>query len=330
MIIDPWPRGPGSSARSETGGPGSSARSARSSHRRGARSRRSRRDYRVRQVVEMMAGVLAIAIVVGLGVVAKARLDSGSNSSGAAPPSSQATTSTPPASWKLKFDASFTGDTLDTKLWDTCYPWEVSGAGCTNYGNRKEKDWDVAAQDRVSGGVLHIVAQREPTAGLTQEGAPKEYDCRSGMVTTYPSFRFEYGLIQITAKIPFSNGLWSALWLAAANEQWPPEVDILEHWNSDAQGKAYLHPTVGVGQGGPVNMPNLSTGWHTFALKWTKTELTWYYDGTQVLSTTTGVPHQAMYLLMNLADTSTKSYTSTTGDTCNGTMAIKSVKVWQS
>jgi beta-glucanase (GH16 family) len=229
-----------------------------------------------------------------------------------------------PASWKLAFNASFTGNALDAQIWDTCYAWAAKGAGCTNYGNSDEQEWYTPAQDRVGGGVLNLVAQREATAGLTKAGAPKEYACRSGLVATYPSFNFEYGLVQITAKIPFGNGLWPALWLAAANGQWPPEVDLLEHWNAEPQGKVYLHPTSGPRQGGPVSMPNLSDGWHTFALKWTPTQLIWYYDGTQVLSTTTGVPHQAMYVIMNLADT-----LNGTG-TCNGTLAIKSVKVWQS
>jgi beta-glucanase (GH16 family) len=130
-------------------------------------------------------------------------------------------------------------------------------------------------------------------------------------------------LVQITAKIAFGNGLWSALWLAAANQKWPPEVDILEHWNNDQQARVYLHPTAGARQGGPINTPSLSASWHTYSLEWTKTELSWYVDGAQVFSTTTGVPNQAMYLIMNLADTSTSA------DSCNGTMSVKSVKVWQ-
>ena len=221
------------------------------------------------------------------------------------------------------FAATFTGDALNAKIWDTCYPWELGAAGCTNFGNSNEKEWYLGAQDRVGGGVLNLVAQREKTQGLTSKGAPGEYSCRSGMVTTFHSFKFEYGMVQITAKIPFGNGLWPALWLAAANEKWPPEIDILEHFNNNVQGAAYLHPTSGVRQGGEQNMPNLAEGWHTFTLNWTKSQLTWYYDGTEVFDTTTGVPQQSMYLLMNLADTSTSA------GSCDGTMAVKSVKVWQ-
>jgi beta-glucanase (GH16 family) len=275
-----------------------------------------------KRTMAMVTGALAIAIAASIGIAVERR-DESSPAATAARLNFAAKTVTPPASWKLNFNASFTGDSLDTKIWDTCYPWGMSGAGCTNYGNNDEKEWYLTSQDQVSGGMLHLVAKREPISGVNKQGAPEEYACRSGMVTSYPGFKFEYGFVQITAKIPFGNGLWPALWLNPANLQWPPEIDILEHWNSDVQGKVYLHPTSGARQGGPVSTPNLSAGWHTFTLSWTKTQLTWYYDGNTVLTTTTGVPHQAMYIIMNVADTSTSS------GTCNGTMEIKSVKVWQ-
>ena len=223
----------------------------------------------------------------------------------------------------LKFDATFQGSQLDTQVWATCYPWATNG--CTNFGNSHDPDleWYQAPQVQVGGGDLHLVAQREPTTGLNQQGKIKEYACRSGMVTTYPSLRFEYGYIQVTADIPFSKGLWPAFWLAAANENWPPEIDMLEHWGSEPSGAVYLHPLTGVRQGGPVSMPDLSAGWHTFGLYWTKTRLTWYYDGNPVFTTSVGVPQQDMYFIANLADDNTSP------GGCSGSLLIKSVEVWQ-
>jgi beta-glucanase (GH16 family) len=300
MVLDPWTESPNSSFSRDP---------------RSGRKRASRGTKRTRFIV---SGVLAAALVVGVAVAAKAHLAS----SGTPAQRDQKIVAALPSSWTLKLNASFTGNSLDTKVWDTCYPWQMSGAGCTNFGNSNEVEWYTAAQDRVGGGVLNLVSQLEPTSGLNQKGAHQEYECRSGMVTSYPGFDFEYGLVQITAKIPFGDGLWPALWLAASNKQWPPEVDILEHWNGETQAKVYLHPATGARQGGGVNTPNLGNGWHTFTVEWTSSQLTWYYDGTEVFSTTTGIPHQAMYLIMNLADTSTAS------DACNASMAIKSVKVW--
>jgi beta-glucanase (GH16 family) len=302
----------------------------RSSHRREARTKS--RYGLSKPVVATLSGVVIIAAAAGLGIAvrlhsAKAAVGLHSAKAAVGLHSAKVATATaaPPKSWHLKFDPSFAGKSIDTSVFGTCYPWSTGTVGCTNYGNTsdEEKEWYLAPQDQVSGGTLRLVAQREPTPGISQKGAPEEYECRSGMITTYPGFNFEYGYVQVVAKIPFGNGLWSAIWLAAANKKWPPEVDILEHWHSDAQGKVYLHPLSGVRQGGPVSMPNLSQGEHTFALKWTPTQLTWYYDGNQVFSTTTGVPHQSMYLIANLADDTL------TPGSCSGAMSIKSIKVWQ-
>jgi beta-glucanase (GH16 family) len=246
-----------------------------------------------------------------------------SAASAATATSSNSATPAPAQGMTLKFAATFPGSQLNTQVWGTCYPW--ASGGCTNFGNTDDPDleWYQAPQDQVSGGVLHLVAQRQPTTGLDKQGAAKEYACRSGMVTTYPSLRFEYGYVQVTAEIPFGKGLWPAFWLAAENEKWPPEIDMLEHWGSEPSGTVYLHPLGGARQGGPVNMPNLSTGWHTFGLSWTKTKLTWYYDGAQIMTTSVGVPQQKMYFIANLADDDTSP------GSCSGSLLVKSVEVWQ-
>jgi beta-glucanase (GH16 family) len=227
----------------------------------------------------------------------------------------------PPAGWKLAFSSDFSGSSLDTSVWGTCYPWAPSG--CTNYGNSGEKEWYQPSQVQVNGGALHLVAELTPTAGTTKGGAPKDYMCRSGMATTFPSFHFTYGYVQVTARIAYGKGLWSAFWLGAYNEHWPPEIDLLEHWGYDNSSKAYLHSVSSPRFGGPFPTGNLSKGWHTFALSWTANRVTWIVDGRQVSSSGFGVPQQPMYFIANLAD-----YDITPGG-CTGSLDIKSVKVWQ-
>jgi len=233
-------------------------------------------------------------------------------------------TLTVPAGWKLMFDPSFAGSQLDTSMWATCYDWATNpSVGCDN-NPTDEKEWYIPSQVSVGGGTLNLTAKQETTQGLSTTGAPKTYTCRSGMVTSKPSFNFTYGLVQITAKLPYGPGLWPALWLAATNDQWPPELDIMEHWYSEPQAKVYDH-TVGKKYiGGPVPTPdNLSTSFNTYSLLWTKDRVTWYLDGAQVFTTTSYVPQQAMYFIANVADDSTAA------GACTGTMQIQSVKVWQ-
>jgi len=230
-------------------------------------------------------------------------------------------------SWRLAFDASFRGSRLDTSVWATCYPWMNAPSGCTNFGN-SEYEWYLPSQVRVSGGALQLVAQRMPTPGRTVHGTPKEYSCRSGMVTTYPGFRFEYGYVQVVAQIPDGTGLWPALWLAASNLVWPPEIDILEHWGASDRARVGMHPA-GATQNfsffaKPVTS-DLSAGWHTFGLSWTAARLVWFIDGEAVMTLSYDIPHQSMYLIADLAEASPPQ----SGDSCSGTMLIRSVKVWQ-
>jgi beta-glucanase (GH16 family) len=229
-----------------------------------------------------------------------------------------------PAGWKLAFGPSFAGTQLDTGTWATCYDWATNPTvGCDN-NPTAEKEWYIPSQANVSDGTLNLVAKQESTPGLSTTGAAQTYTCRSGMVTSKPSFNFTYGLIQITAKLPYGPGLWPALWLAATNDQWPPELDIMEHWYSEPQMKVYDH-TVGKKYiGGAVPTPaNLSAGFNTYSLLWTQNRVTWYLNGVQVYTTTSYVPQQAMYFIANVADDSTAA------GACTGTMQIQSVKVWQ-
>jgi beta-glucanase (GH16 family) len=240
--------------------------------------------------------------------------------------SASASTS-PPSSWKLKFNQSFAGKKLNTNVWATCYPG-ATPKGCTNYSAiNGEQEWYQPSQVTVSDDALHLTARRVATAGYNAQGQPKTYECRSGMVATDHSFAFDYGYVQIKARIPYGTGLWPAIWLGAENNQWPPEIDILEHWASDNNFGAYLHwgspaspERIGIRQ--PL-WTNLSKGWHTFTLYWTKSRITWYIDGRQVLTTTEHIPNQKMYLIMDVADTSLAK------GACTGTMLVESVKIWQ-
>lgn len=264
------------------------------------------------------------------GASAPASPVAGHSQTGSRPPSHPATRATQGTQgrrgWKLKFNARFTGSRLNTKIWGTCYPWfhNVS-AGCTNFGNGNEqKQWNLASQDRVAKGALELVAQPKPTRGKNRRGQPMMYGCRSGTVTTYPGFRFTYGYIQITARIPYGYGLWPALWLAAASLKWPPEIDILEHKGIQSNVGEFFHP---VGQQRFTQRPrpgNLSTGWHSFSLLWSRSELVWYIDGHAEMIVRRYIPSVPMYFIATLADFSSPGHPG-----CNGTMLIRSVKVWQ-
>ena len=228
------------------------------------------------------------------------------------------------AQWKLAFSTDFPGTRLDTSTWAECYPWTPKPPGCTNFGNSDEREWYLPSQVHVENGALALVARRTPTSGSDVNGNPKEYTCRSGMVTTYPSVHFKYGLVRVVARLPFGKGLWPAIWLIPADGSWPPEIDIVEHWDAQPTAEATLHTTKqNKQQRGTVDFPDADKGWHTYTLSWTQSRISIYYDSELALTTTTRIPQQAMYLLLDLADENN------TPGSCSGTMYVKSVNIWE-
>jgi beta-glucanase (GH16 family) len=225
---------------------------------------------------------------------------------------------------KPALDATFTGSKLNTKIWDTCYPKLANyNGGCRNWGNSQETEWYQPSQVKVSGGVVRLIAQRERTVGATSTGARKVYECRSGMITSYPGLKFKYGFVQVVAKIPHANGLWPALWLAAANGQFPPEIDMLESWGVKVESASFFHPDTGK-QIRAKYSPARTRGWQTYSLSWTRTRLRYYVGSTLVLTVTKDVPRQLMYFIANVAE-----YLPAKAGTCTGQLDIRSVKIWK-
>jgi beta-glucanase (GH16 family) len=257
----------------------------------------------------------------------------------AAPSASPSPTSTEPVipdvpgvlhpSGSPDFAAAFTGSSLNTSVWDTCYPFYLfpGQRGCRNFGNPEESEWYLPSQDQVSDGLLHLVAKRERTEGTTPKDTPQSYDCRSGMITSYPGFRFKYGYLQIVADIPASTGLWPALWLRPITSFWKPEIDLVESWGSGSTEFAgtYLHAHPGRTVKKVYHPASQVAGWHTFALSWTRTQLTWMVDGKVTLTVTTHVPQQKMYLIANLAAYKPVG----PQNPCAGELLIRSVDYWK-
>jgi beta-glucanase (GH16 family) len=229
-----------------------------------------------------------------------------------------------PPNWKLAFSTDFPGTTLNKSTWAECYPWTPKPPGCTNFGNADEREWYLPSQVHVENGALALVAQRTPTEGSDPNGNPKSYTCRSGMVTTYPSVHFKYGFVQVVARLPFGKGLWPAIWLIPSDGSWPPEIDIVEHWDTRLTASATLHTgKQNAQQRGTIDFPDADEGWHTYTLYWTQSRISVYYDRQLALTTTSSIPQQAMYLLLDLADENNSP------GSCSGTMYVKSVNIWE-
>ncbi len=211
---------------------------------------------------------------------------------GPVPPAASiaATHDTRLAGWHLVWDDEFDSPPLTYRLWSVksfLYPY--------NYQLQYYSRSHVA----VAAGALHLTVTNTP-----EDGRPYT----SAWVSTQGTMAWQYGMIVIRAKLPADAGLFPALWMlpADAGKVVLPEVDIMEakgghvhrvfmtlHW----AGPGRSLQSTGTSYAGP----NFTTGFHTFALKWTPHQLTWYVDGVVRFQTTQHVPHVPMYVIMDVA-----------------------------
>jgi len=196
------------------------------------------------------------------------------------------------------------------------------------------------------GGVLKLTAIRET---FTDQGHTKQFT--SARLNS--KFAFQYGRVEVRAKLPSGVGTWPAIWTLGKNidedggywdnegfdtTPWPAcgEIDIMEHWgdNQNYVSSATHTPS---SFGGTVNVggqviPTASTAFHVYSLEWTEEKLVFAVDGVEHFTYNPPVknaetwPFDAeQYLLLNLAilPIIEPAFTS-------GAMEIDYVRVYQS
>ena len=144
-------------------------------------------------------------------------------------------------------------------------------------------------------GVLDIAA--------TPGSNPLGLAYNSGIITTATSFAQQYGYFEARLDLPSGQGFWPAFWLLPATGGWPPEIDIMEALGHDPNtAYASLHSTTSGNTTVPIRyLPDLSAGFHTYAVNWRADTITWLIDGNEVAQAATPADmHQPMYMLLNL------------------------------
>ncbi|MGH9187058.1 MAG: glycoside hydrolase family 16 protein [Acidimicrobiales bacterium] len=239
--------------------------------------------------------------------------------------------------WRLAFTDDFDGVALDGSKWTTCYWW--ADGGCTN-GSSGEVQWYMPGRVSVTGGSLRLEAGEQ--AALTPNG--DTYEFTSGMVSTGPStdepqdrprFAFQYGFVEMRARVPAGQGLWSAFWLLPTSLESRPEIDVAEVLGHEPQrGYAYVHLADDghkIDDGDDWVTDDMSVGWHRFGLWWTPETLTWYVDDVASWRYTDAArtPSEPMYVLANLAVGGEWAGPPDATTRFPSTLEIDHVRVWQ-
>lgn len=197
----------------------------------------------------------------------------------------------PPRTWHLVFNSTFTGQALNTADWSKGW----LAPGITPPVSAPELECYGPANVTVSGGALHLSLTRQPNSC---GGKTRPYT--SGLINTDGKFQFTYGFMEARIWLPGHAGQilnWPAFW--ADGQDWPKtgEIDVLEGLG----GKACWHFINQDAVRGNCVAGTFYNGWHTFGADWEPSALTFYYDGRAVGTIKTGITHAPMYLIVNNA-----------------------------
>jgi len=152
--------------------------------------------------------------------------------------------------------------------------------GATGWGNNELQNYTDGENAEVVDGKLII------TARLVDENMlPGSYT--SSRVITMGKQEFQYGRMEISARLPSGTGIWPAIWMMGSNFEsvgWPAcgEMDIMEYvgWEPNTV-HSYVHTTSGsggAGSGSSISLPTCEEEFHKYGLTWTSDELIFYVD----------------------------------------------------
>jgi beta-glucanase (GH16 family) len=205
--------------------------------------------------------------------------------------------------WSDEFN--YTGLPDSTK-WD----YDTGGQG---WGNNELQFYTARRLQnaRVAKGKLIIEARKE-----NWDSNKSKYT--SARLVTKGKGDWQYGRIDIRAKLPEGLGSWPAIWMLASTNplRWPDdgEIDIMEHVGYDpgkvhasVHCKKYYH-SIGTQKTGNISVPDFSKKFHVYSAEWNADSVKISVDGKPYFifnNEHTGYEawpfDNKMYLLLNVA-----------------------------
>lgn len=195
-------------------------------------------------------------------------------------------------------------------------------AGGSWYNGEIQHYTNRTANSFVENGILNIRARRE---NFNDQGHTKSFT--SARLNS--KFAFQYGRVEVRAKLPSGVGTWPAIWTLGKNiteagaywetlgygtTSWPAcgEIDIMEHWGVNpnyVQSAMHTPSSFGntVNHGGRF-LATATSAFHIYTLDWTETEMVFSVDGIvhytyrpDVRDASTWPFDAEQYLLLNFA-----------------------------
>lgn len=203
---------------------------------------------------------------------------------------------------QVLFEENFEGTQLNMDYWNY-----EEGDGCPNlcgWGNNERQIYNREYVE-VEDGNLVITADK---VGDTYF---------SGKINSKDKIEFQYGVIEVRAKLPKGKGLWPAIWMLGHNIDqvgWPAsgEIDVMEYVGREPHViYTSLHTPASHGNtvnSRKTNVEDIEEGFHTYKTIWSKDNIQFFIDGDHVYTFTPKKYDQdhypfwkPFYFLLNMA-----------------------------
>lgn len=203
---------------------------------------------------------------------------------------------------ELVWEENFDGSDLEMASWNF-----ETGDGCPllcGWGNNERQIY-TKKNHLVKDGLLYISVKKEGNRYT------------SSKITTQGKKEFQYGKIELRAKLPLGKGLWPAFWMLGSNIKsvgWPKsgEIDILEYVGKEPEYIfTSLHTPYSHGQ--TVNtrkerVKGIEEGFHTYAIEWSAESIEFFIDGNLFYSFAPKIKNEEtwpfnkpFYMILNVA-----------------------------
>ncbi|WP_412463901.1 glycoside hydrolase family 16 protein [Flavobacterium mekongense] len=182
-----------------------------------------------------------------------------------------------PKERKLVWQEEFDGVTLNEKDWN----FEL-GDGCPNICGWGNNEKQIYTEDN------HSFKNGNLVINVLKNGNDNYTSTR---ITTAGKKEFQYGRMEVRAKIPTGKGIWPAFWMLGSNIKkvgWPKcgEIDILEYVGREPH-KIFTSLHTQDSHGNTINtkktqIDNIEEGFHLYAIDWTKDKIEFFVDNQSV------------------------------------------------
>lgn len=195
-----------------------------------------------------------------------------------------------------------------------------------------ELQWYQPDNAYCKGGVLVIEGRREKVENPSFDPESKDWrrnrafaEYTSGSINTNRKRTFQYGIVEVRAKIDTSMGMWPAIWTLGESKGWPAngEIDMMEYYRIKEVGSILANAAwadarrraVWDGENLPLSYflekdPEWPQKFHVWKMDWSPEYIRLYLDDELLnevdLSKTLNADgfnpfHQPHYILLNLA-----------------------------